>query len=266
MAAAAAGVTYLVLPTGAAGLSTGSALFEVNLRYVAPALAVALLLAPVVLTPTWAHWTAPSMVLALVVAQREPSLWPAAPARHATFLLLAGALTASGGLAWRARARFHTLSPRAFATAAAVALAGFFAVAFVVQRHYLQRRYRTGLVTNVRLGAIYAWAQTVSHTHIVLYGSVEQYPLYGALVTNRVDYLGRPTTGGGFAPIGDCPTWRSTIDRSGARYVVMTDGPTGSAPLTWTAGDPAAHLVLQTGRDAVYLLSGALDPHTCLPS
>ena len=264
--AAAAGLTYVVLPTGAAGIGTGTVLFEVNLRYIAPALALALLLVPVIVAqraPARAHWVAPAMALALVLAQAEPSLWPTSPARHLVFLGLAGALTATVTGAWRGRGRMQALSPATIAAARAIALAGAFAVAFVVQRHYLQRRYRAGLATDGGLGAIYAWAQTVSHARIALYGSVEQYPLYGALVTNRVDYLGVHTGGGGFAPIADCATWRSTINRDHAGYVVMTPGPTGSAPRAWTETDPAARLILTPGRDAVYAVSGSLNPRRC---
>ena len=266
VAAAAGGLTYLVLPTGAAGIGTGTVLFEVNLRYITPALALALLLVPVIVTqraPTRAHWLPPAMVLALVLAQAERSLWPSSPPRHLVFLVAASALTATVAGARRGRGRMRALSPAAVAAAGAIALAGAFAVAFVVQRHYLQRRYRAGLATDRGLGAIYAWAQTVSHARIALYGSVEQYPLYGALVTNRVDYLGVHTAGGGFAPIADCATWRSAINRDHAGYVVMTPGPTGSAPRAWTATDPAARLILTPGRDAVYALSGPLNPRRC---
>ena len=46
----------------------------------------------------------------------------------------------------------------------------------------------------------------------------------------------------------------------------MTPGPTGSAPLAWTQTDPAARLILAPGRDAVYALSGPLDPRALLGS
>jgi hypothetical protein len=266
LGAAAAGLTYLVLPTGAAGIGSGTVLFEVNLRYIAPALALVLLLVPAIVAEHASgrlHWLSAAMALALVLAQAEPSLWPTSPTRHLVFPVLAGALTATAAGAWHGRGRVRALSPATIAAAGAIALAGVFAVAFVVQRHYLQRRYRAGLASDGGLGAIYAWAQTVSHARIALYGSVEQYPLYGALVTNRVDYLGVHTGDGGFAPIADCATWRSTINRDRAGYVVMTPGPTGSAPRAWTEADPAARLILAPGHDAVYVLSGPLSPRRC---
>jgi hypothetical protein len=266
VAAGAAAVTYLLLPTGAAGLGTGTVLFEVNLRYITPALALALALVPLAVAqraPRRSSWVVPAMVLTLVVAQAEPSLWPAAPARHVAFLVLTAALMAAVAAAWARRGSLRRLGRFGRPAAAVLVLVLALGGAFVAQRHYLQRRYRAGAASN-GLQAIYAWAQSVSHARIALYGSVEQYPLYGALVTNRVEYLGVRTPGGGYRPIGDCSTWRTAIDRDHARFVVMTPGPTGTVPLSWTAADPAARLVLSPGHGAaVYSLAGALHPGRC---
>ena len=49
VAAAVAAVTYLFLPTGATGIQQSTTDFQVNLRYVTPALALCLLLLPAVL-------------------------------------------------------------------------------------------------------------------------------------------------------------------------------------------------------------------------
>lgn len=260
-AAGAAALTYLVFPTGAAGLSAGTVLFEVNLRYATPALALALPLAAVAL-PRAQRWAAVAMVLVLAVAQGEPSLIPASPARHLAFLILATLLTGGAVALWPRRGRLARRRPAIVAGALGVAVV--FAAGYGVQRHYLARRYRSATAPNPGLAALYRWAQNVSHARIALYGTVEQYPLSGALVTNRVRYLGVATGDGGYAPITNCAAWRARINAGADQYVVMTPGPTGTAPLRWTAEDPAAHVVVGLGATAaVFSLSGPLHPGAC---
>jgi hypothetical protein len=265
IAAAAAALTYIVLPTGAAGIGTYTILFEVNLRYVVPALALAALIIPVLpASPRAAQWCAAAMLVVLAVSQLQPSLWPAAPGRHAAFVIGAAALTAVALAA--ARVRRRVVLPRApilagVALGALVVLGG---VAYAVQHHYLQRRYRVASAADPARNALFLWAQTVSHSRIALYGTLEQYPLFGALVTNRVDYLGARIGDGDYRPIASCAAWRTAVDRARAQFVVMTPGPTGTAPLSWTQSDPAARLILTPGTSAaVFALSGPLDPRTC---
>ena len=262
LAAGAGAVTYLVLPTGAAGLSTGTALFEVNLRYATPAVALALLILAVTTPARARHWASAGLLATLGVAQAERSLWPASPARHAGFLVLAAVAIAAVGAIWTRAARPRTVPARV--TAGAVATVAVLAAGYAVQHHYLQRRYRTVLTSDPRLGQLFAWGQTIAHARIALYGTAEQYPLAGELVSNRVDYLGVHTPGGGYAPITDCATWRTAVDRDHAGYVVMTPGPTGAAPLAWTAADPAARVVLAPGPGTVvFTLSAPLNPSAC---
>jgi hypothetical protein len=264
LTSAITGVAYLFLPTGAAAIEQGSALFQVNLRYVTPALVLGIVLVPIVLAthvPRLLRLVGPALVLVLIVAQLEHELWPTQPARHLAFLIAAGALATLIHLYGQAIRR----QPReTLAMAAAGLLVLMLAGAFLVQRHYFARRYLTGDESEPALGAIYGWAQHTAHARIALYGTVQQYPLYGARDTNEVDYLGTRTSGGGFRPITSCKAWRATINQGHYRYLVLTPGPTAPIPLSWTQADPSAHPILAPATNAaVYEITGPLDPASC---
>ncbi|HSZ05947.1 MAG TPA: hypothetical protein VK778_12230 [Solirubrobacteraceae bacterium] len=244
--AGAAGVTYLFLPTGATGLEQGSILFQINLRYATPALALGIVLVPVVVrlrAPRALAALGPGLALVLLASQLERELWPTQTARHVAFLAACAVVAAVGwrarSLRWRSRA-----TPATTAALACGALLVLVVAAFAAQRHYFARRYLVGFQTSPALGEVYRWAQGVAHARIGLYGTVEQYPLYGARDTNVVDYLGERTSDGGYRPISSCRAWRESLSAGGYAYVVLTPAPTSPIPLRWTAGDPAATLVL----------------------
>lgn len=255
-AGALAAISFVFLPTGTGGLALGNATFEVNLRYLTPALILGLPLLAVLArlrAPQQLPALGPVTVVVLLGTQLEHVLWPAQPARHLGFVL---AVTAAGIVIWLAR-RLRTGS--VVAGAAAVALLLGAGGAYAIQRHYFEHRYRGATVF-----PIYRWAQSVSRARIAVYGSVEQYPLYGARDTNRVDYLGAPAASGGYQPIVTCRQWRTAVDRFHAQFVVLTPGPTGTAPLAWTTADSDARLVLDAGPgEYVFALSAPLNPQAC---
>ena len=99
---------------------------------------------------------------------------------------------------------------------------------------------------NPPLGAVDRWAQGSRDTRIGLYGSVEQYPLYGARDTDAVDYLGARSADGRLSPdrqlrgVAGSPGARATT-----RYVGADPRPhRAGSPLAWTAGDPRRILLL----------------------
>jgi hypothetical protein len=250
IAAAVAAVTYLFLPTGATGIQQSTADFQVNLRYVTPALALCLLLLPVMVAlraPRMLRALGPAMIVTAVLAQFEPGLWPTDPSRHAvllaiTAIALAGVLT---GRRWQPRASRTTLAGAGIVAALVLVAAGD-----VAQRHYFQRRYLVGTrPASSGLGAIYRWAQPVAHARIALYGTVEQYPLYGATDTNVVDYLGQPARDGGYEPITTCRRWQATLRAGRYRYLVLTPGPTAAIPLSWSRLDPNLTPILHPAAD-----------------
>jgi hypothetical protein len=270
LAAAAAGVSYLLLPTGATGIQRGTNQFAVNLRYATPALALGVLLIPLVArvrAPRLLRALGPALVVALVLTQFQQSLWPTQTARHAAFLL---ACAVAGAATWWMRAAWQRSADRRLRPAARIALVGLGvalagAGAFAAQRHYYERRYLAGDRANPSLGAIYQWAQNVAHARIALYGTVEQYPLYGSRDTNIVDYLGSATAHGGYRPISSCTTWRRRLSAGGYRYVVLSAAPTRAEPIAWTTLDPDAVLLLHpTADDFVFKLDRRSEPAKCV--
>jgi hypothetical protein len=260
-AAALSGITYLLFPTGATAIAQSSQLFAVNLRYAVPAITLGLMLVPILVrlrAPRLTVWVAPPLVIIAVAAQLEPNLWPTQTARHIAFLavslIVLGAVTAT---ALRARQQPRP-RPAILISAGAVLLVGIAAAGFVVQRHYFRERYRIGDASNPGLGAIYGWAQTISHARVALYGTVEQYPLYGAMDSNRVTYLGQTTTDGGFVAIDSCPAWQRALQLGHYQYVVLTPGPTTPIPITWTTHDPDLKPILHpTTGEWVFEITGA---------
>jgi hypothetical protein len=176
-------LAYLVFPTGASAIEQQTQLFAVNLRYAIPAIAIGLLLGVVLADRRPRLVTALSVLLlaVLLVTQLQAGLWPTQTGRHAVFLVAAAVVV----LALWAGARLPPQSPALRAGVAGAAILCVIA-GFAVERHYFARRYLSAVDSATPLGQIYRWAQGVSNTSLALYGTVEQYPLYGARVTNRV--------------------------------------------------------------------------------
>ncbi len=260
VAAALAGITYLLFPTGADAIAQSSQLFAVNLRYAVPALTLGLMLAPILVrlhAPRLVAWVGPVLVIGAVAAQLEPNLWPTQKARHVAFLAATLAVLAFATATATRTRRLPRPKPGMLAVLVAVMVVIVAGVGFVAQRHYFRQRYRVGDATAPGLGTIYGWAQTIAHAKIALYGTVEQYPLYGATASNRVAYLGRNTPNGGFAPIDSCSAWQRALRLGGYRYLVLTPGPTASIAVAWTAQDSDLKPILHPTPDAwVFEITG----------
>ncbi|HTU95974.1 MAG TPA: hypothetical protein VMF14_09065 [Solirubrobacteraceae bacterium] len=268
LAATVAAITYLFLPTGATGIQQGTAAFAVNLRYVTPALALCLLLlGPVVAirAPQLLGAVGPGLAATALLAQFEHNLWPTDPSRHVAFLGV-GAVAIAGAVGAGQLARVAPFARRraAVAGAAVVATLAVAAAGDVAQRHYLNRRYLVGAPASAGLGAIYRWAQSVAHARIALYGTVEQYPLYGATDTNLVHYLGQPTPHGGYEPITTCRRWQSTLQDGAYRYLVLTRGPTAAIPPAWSQDDASLTPILHpTADEWVFRVTPGRHPVHC---
>jgi hypothetical protein len=211
-----------------------------------PALALAIPLVAVLVrlrAPSLLGALAALLLLILLAGQLEHPLWPTQTARHFALIAACGAVAA-----------ILIAPPRALAAsvrhrgvrwiAAGATLAVILVVAFAAERHYFARRYLGGFGRDAQLGTIYRWAQGISHARLALYGSVEQYPLYGSRETNAIDYLGEDTADGGYQPISSCSRWRARLASGRYAYVVLTPAPTRAIPLSWTAQDPGATLVM----------------------
>jgi hypothetical protein len=257
------GISYLFLPTGAQSLAQGPALFQVNLRYVTPALALGLVLLPGVVSARWRRGLGPlAVVLAalVLISQLEHALWPTQPGRHLAFLVIV-AVAAAGLMVFPRLLRRRTSVVTGLAVLALLVLGGG---AYAVQRHYFSQRYLDGLRGDPALGSIYRWAQGVSNARIALYGDVRQYPLYGARDTNRVSYLGTRTGDGGYRPISSCRAWWTALAKGHYQWLVLSPAPTTAVPLSWSTSDPALRPVLHPAPAYfVFRITGRPSPDAC---
>ncbi len=158
---------YLITPETAAGPNGDPGGFAFNLRYLAPALALSLAVAP--LAPALAGpraRTGTVAVLAVVLAGTvaEPRLWPSAHAGGAIVIGVA-AVAVLGLIVLGGRSRTRI----AIAVAAAVAV-GIVIAGYPLQRHYLHGRY--AYQPNVSyLARVWALFRTVHNSRVGVVGT-----------------------------------------------------------------------------------------------
>jgi hypothetical protein len=265
---------YLITPETAAGAAGDPLGFAFNLRYLAPALTLALAIAPLApaLDSPQAR-TAVVAVLSILLAGTvaEPALWPNSHAAGAIAIGL-GALAVVALLVLAPRAR----APVAVAVGAALVLVGA-AAGYQVQGHYLRGRY--AYHPNVSsLAKAWALFRTVHDARVGVvgtFGGFFSYPFYGLDISNRVTYVGQRGPHGSFTPITTCARWRAQVNADHLKYIITTPArdpwhPSvlGPSPETrWTATDPAATPVFTEhalGRPiVVFRLSGPLNVSSC---
>jgi hypothetical protein len=269
-------IAYLFTPLTAAGVQGQPIAFEWNLRYLAPAVAVAFAILPCLpaLRASSARRGATLAALVVLVGVTIASLveWQQGHVKGAVgvavAVLVGGsalALLAHRGVTWssfRAPARIGL---------AAATLAAVVAVGYGYQVHYLEHRYEdTGDAQD--LNRALAWARDVRNARIAvagIRGVFTQYAFYGADLSNRVQWLGRRVADDGYARIGTCEAWRKAINAGHFDHVVTTFDPYLPGGLTntpegrWTGSDPNAHVVLRQGPVQVFRITGPLDPNGC---
>ncbi len=240
---------WLIAPTSASGPDGMPRGFESGLRYLAPALALGFAVLPAVLSAPfrWAGMGCPP-------AQRRPLFRPNSalgrPQRPQA------KNPASGGTP-------HT---RPLALALILLLAAI-AIGYPVQRAYLRDRYANPTFAAPGLNAAFRWANDISDARIATTGT-RQYPLFGADLTNHVQYVGESEPHGGFVAPTTCQRWRQLLNAGHYDYVIATRDriEPGKAPYpataTWTEG-PGAEPILRKPPTIIFKLRTPLDPSAC---
>jgi hypothetical protein len=235
---------------------TGGTGFVYNLRYLAPLLLLAFAIAPLLL-PASSRWHTGALLVCLglvgvsaTMPNREQiPAWPSGEVLPAIVAVVVVALVIWG--LWRSR------SLVAIGVALAVVLMGF----WFAQRHYEANRYvADGLATD----GIDEYFRNVHDADVVIFGSDASLPLFGLDLSNHVRRGDVPPVDVGASP---CAGWRTYLGDT-ADYVLMMKGEFGYfvvPPDNAIADDPAAHVVLRSGDDTVYAISGPFDPSTCAP-
>ncbi len=269
--ALALALAWIVAPTSASGPSGEPSGFVSGLRYLAPALAVALAMlgAAVGRRDRVTRWTAMGVLLLLapfmVFAGRSwdlLELLAAAFAAAATLALLLG-LSSSRSRAGAAAVVHSRVGP----ILAAGLLAILVLVGYGVQSRYFDNRYASPEFTTAGLSEAFFWARGIEDESIGT-NATRQYPLFGTELGNEVQYLGVPGPHGGFVKTDSCEQFRDAVARGDYRYLVLTldrENPDRPFPreIPWIEDDPNAVEIQRTSPTVIYELTGPLDPASC---
>lgn len=261
-----AAAAYLVTPGGAAGPSGDPVQFSLNLRYLAPALALGFVLLPRLpplaagRAPRW--WTLGALGVVFALTQRHDLLRPPSYANTplVAVLVLAGVVAAAVATA-RRRPPAAALAAGALVLVLALILVGRHA-----ETGYAAHRYLARGTLGPRVAAL---TRTLRHTRIGITGTFAaftQYWLYGPDGSNHVTYLAHRGPHGRFDTYRTCAGYRTAVDRSHARYVLVTPhidiwslAPHRSPEYGWLRAG-GARLVLRDGVTAVYAVTRPLTP------
>ena len=248
-------VAYAVAPNTAAGPEGFPIFFSATARYAAPALALGLVLLPLVpwlrslAARAWVQAVLFGLLLATLTNQGVEPL----DASRALAALAGLALIAA--LAWAATRRPALTSPLVAGGLAVLALALTLA-GWRVADGFVHDRYSTGSL---------AFARDIDDSRVALVGSSRQYHLYGTDLSNHVQYLGRRGPDGAFSAVRGCREWRRALDAGRYEYVVVTPANelfgtyTDKRPpeLGWTLSSPAAAVRLrEPGGATLFRLTG----------
>jgi hypothetical protein len=269
-------IAYLFTPLTAAGEEGEPIAFEWNVRYIAPAVAVGLAALPCLpaLRSTPRSRGLTLLGLAVLLAATVASLvqWDQGHTKGA-IATAACVLVLAAAHAWL-RSRGH-LGPaarrRSLVAVALVALAGAIAAGWLEQRHYLERRFEN---TSPRLGLADAlrWGRDVRDATIAvsgIRGVFNQFPFYGADLSNEVQWLGIRGEHHAWLRIPTCERWREKVNEGGFTHVVTTYDPFDPDILTdtkeglWTRRDDASETILRDGPVSVFEIEGEMDPDGC---
>jgi hypothetical protein len=267
---------YVFTPLTAAGEEGQPISFVWNVRYLAPAVAVGLAIAPCLpaLRATHRRRAAVLAVLSVLLAFTVGSLvqWDQGHTKGAVAAALLVVACGAGLYLLRSRGLLaQRRGRRVRAVLAATAVAVAVAAGYAEQDHYLTHRYEnTGQVQDLA-GAL-RWSRDVRDARIAvggIRGVFTQYPFYGTDLSNHVQWLGLRGPHDAYRRIPDCKRWRRAINAGGFTHVVTTFDPylpgdlRNSPEGRWTESDPNARVVLRDGPVRVFELRGPLDPDGC---
>ena len=269
-------LAYLFTPLTAAGEEGMPIAFEWNVRYVAPAAAIALALLPCLpaarASESRRRWVSIALGVLLTATLASLVQWQqghvkGAVAAGVSVLVAFALLRRLAG-----RGRLGPGAPRAWAVGlAACALLGALAAGWWEQRHYLERRYEN-TSPELRLAGALRWARDLRDARVAvagIRGVFNQYPFLGTDLSNHVEWLGEEGEEGAYLRIASCERWRAELAAGRFTHVVTTYDPYRPGSLTdtkealWTREDPAARQVFRDGPVSVFELRGAPDPGRC---
>ena len=270
-------LAYLFTPLSAAGAEGAPTGFELNIRYVLPALLAALALLPLpralddrrrqgVLLAV--------LVLVLVLTDRSDAVLRDPSRVFAVILAILVVLVPAGLLLLRHRGASTAAVAAGFGALALLLVA----IGYPVQRHYLGDRFANEgspeeWIPEQDFASAYRWARGVEDARIGLAGTTagfRRYGFYGTDLSNRVVYLGEKGPHGSFNAIPTCGRFRAALDAADLDYLVTSpflnfihpDQPIESPEARWLRGTrPALVPIRRSGPVTVWRVRGAIAPH-----
>jgi hypothetical protein len=275
-------LAYLFTPLSAAGPQGEPTGFELNIRYVLPALLAGLALLPLsrLFDDRRRQWALLAGLLVLLVLTDRSDTVLRDPSRLAgAAIAIVLVLVPAGLLALRGMGR---LTGGSFAAALAALAVAVIAIGYPVQRHYLGDRFRNEgpreeWLPGYGLDFAYPWAQHVHDSRIGLAGTTAGflgYGFYGTDLSNRVVYIGEDGPHGAFNAIRTCRRFRAAVNAAELDYLVTSpflnfddpERPVPSPEAGWLRGAPQARPLRRGDGVAIWRLGGRLDPDACGPA
>ncbi|MGK2932004.1 MAG: hypothetical protein ACSLFD_04435 [Solirubrobacterales bacterium] len=256
---------WLVAPTSASGPAGEPNGFVSGLRYLAPALAVAMALLGSAIGPRQPglRWLVIGVIILLTPFTIAIS--DSAGVRQVLGgMVVAAALFFTLVIAARIY-RSGWTRPRAGIVVATV-LVGILA-GQAVQTSYFDKRYENPDFTTAGLNQAFAWAQSVDDVSIAT-SATRQYPLFGRRLGNDVQFVGLHEKHAGFVEAESCEEFRQAVADGDYDYLVVTlDRPSPNREYPresgWIADDPAVTQIRREEPTVIYRLDGKPDPALC---
>jgi hypothetical protein len=240
-------VAYAFTPYSAGGTDANPFLFAADVRFAYPAIAVALI--------ALARWTAGSraanralvtILCTILVTEQFASLGP--------YRSWAGQYRLAGVVAAVAAVVVGTTARRWLRPASALLVVMAMVVAVGAFRNTQVRgRYNDG------------WARGEHHRRIAVVGVPLQYPLFGADLSNRVQYAGHRGGHGAFSPLLTCADLARELARQHADHLVVGPSrvaPPGTPEVAW-AERLGGRITLADGGITVIAIPPRVDAARC---
>ena len=277
-------LAYLVTPLSAAGPEGDPSAFAINLRFLIPALGLAVVLVPLSswFDRGWRRYALGVLLVVLFIFTSASDPVISAPGR--TFgVAIALLFVAMPFAVWLLRERLspHLRLPP-LAVGLGLAIAVFAVFAWPIQKSYFEDRYQDfELADGSGLTAPYRWAEGITDSKIALAGTTagfKGYGFWGRDLSNDVVYIGRDASHGGFDAIGNCGEFARAVNAADPDYLVTSpflnfneySRPIASPENAWAENDPALVKVMPRVKPShanrpvtVWKVTGPMDPSLC---
>ena len=282
-------VAYFLTPLGAAGPEGAPTAFRLNIRYAAPAFALALCLVaipPAFLERRRSAWRTGILItlaaLLLIGNLYFGELDYSRILGVLFFGLVFVGIPLGFYLGWQ-----RGVQPRLLAGVAVALILILVTMGVVDRREYQEYRYSSQSPAypvdsypsdelREGIGAVNDWARGISSESIGLTGTLAQffqYGIWGQDASNSVEAIGDLQADGRFSAPNGCPEWVAAVNAGGYRYVITSppsadrDSSQVTVPpeIAWLGRAPNASRIVSARNTAVWELDGRLSPEVCTP-